>query len=746
MFSTQQTGLDTKGRHNAENNRCCLEYDANQNKIKSRVGENSLQRLHHTVGNQVVGGMFNSVIQPKLKLGPSDDKYEREADSLAEHVMTMPEPKFALGSSEEAKFSSSLSSNSIQRRCASCSEDEQLVKQKISKESTPDLSPSISSRITALQGGGRPMSPSEKRFFEPRFEKDFSNVRVHSNTPANKAAQSINARAFTLGNNVVFGASEYSSNSHSGKKLFAHELTHVVQQSQSGCLNNTHVIQRDGHTQPQPCRNIGSCIGRIAMIAHSQSLNPKSASAVVDDLMLQLRGFNLSDPNNLSEIVQEVSDSFSNRIFATFLHRLEAEARGRGETSPLEQMRAQQAHQRTIEQMQNLTAPRRGPYGMRGPGVLLPVLGEMLRPLYNMYRSAKGFVRGVINGFRQTATPQDYQRLVEKLASSVIITAVFPIVFIAGAVAGIVRDIVDAIVGIYRAVVNFDEVVASAKQILSVMFSDQGEQVAEELGTQTGIGYVGKLRSLLSQNIFSFTFNLGRIIGPTIIYAIISILGLPVVLGAAGLSLRVINAIRAVLRRIPGARRLRALIRLRRMRRSQALAAGGGTSLVVQGGRVRLTVARLLEWERLGGHALQRHGPFHTRETLLRRILNETSLGGPPAPRNLPGGARTTDFRVWRGNRQPHASGWRNQQEMLDAIGEIIGDNIDDIQRVTAGGGEVVLSRIPLNRPVGNGWVTAIRGTGERGIYWTENLQHATIVIRPSAGGGWRVVTAYPEL
>jgi len=72
------------------------------------------------------------------------------------------------------------------------------------------------------------LSRLERSFFEPRFGADFSNVRVHNDTLAASAAQAVNARAFTHGHNLVFGAGEYSSESLAGRKLL---VTHVLQQS-----------------------------------------------------------------------------------------------------------------------------------------------------------------------------------------------------------------------------------------------------------------------------------------------------------------------------------------------------------------------------------------------------------------------------------------------------------------------------------------------------------------------------------
>jgi hypothetical protein len=117
--------------------------------------------------------------------------------------------------------------------------NEELIQAKIARDVTPDVTPAISSSIQSLQGGGRPLSGLERSFFELRFGADFSNVRVHNDTQAANVARSVNARAFTLRNNIVFGAGEYCPDASSGRKLLAHELTHVVQQSGGATLFST---------------------------------------------------------------------------------------------------------------------------------------------------------------------------------------------------------------------------------------------------------------------------------------------------------------------------------------------------------------------------------------------------------------------------------------------------------------------------------------------------------------------------
>src|SRR6185295_14072166 len=95
----------------------------------------------------------------------------------------------------------------------------------------PAVSPRTESRIASLRnGGGEPLSPSLRSYFEPRFGSDLSGVRLHASGEAAEAAREVRARAFTVGRDVAFGAGEYRPESAEGKRLLAHELAHTVQQ------------------------------------------------------------------------------------------------------------------------------------------------------------------------------------------------------------------------------------------------------------------------------------------------------------------------------------------------------------------------------------------------------------------------------------------------------------------------------------------------------------------------------------
>ncbi|MDQ6720272.1 MAG: DUF4157 domain-containing protein [Candidatus Dormibacteraeota bacterium] len=87
-------------------------------------------------------------------------------------------------------------------------------------------------------GGGSPLDRDTRGFMESRLGADFSDVRVHTDGKATESARSVQAYAYTVGNDVVFQSDKYSPGSESGQRMLAHELTHVVQQ-RSGPVDGT---------------------------------------------------------------------------------------------------------------------------------------------------------------------------------------------------------------------------------------------------------------------------------------------------------------------------------------------------------------------------------------------------------------------------------------------------------------------------------------------------------------------------
>jgi Domain of unknown function (DUF4157) len=107
--------------------------------------------------------------------------------------------------------------------------------------------------VSALESPGRPLDAAAQSFFRSRFQHDFSQVRVHTDPTAAASARALNAQAYTVGRDIVFGRGFYDSTSPRGRKLLAHELVHVVQQS-SAAPAPTGTVQRQ--TTPEVAQPI----------------------------------------------------------------------------------------------------------------------------------------------------------------------------------------------------------------------------------------------------------------------------------------------------------------------------------------------------------------------------------------------------------------------------------------------------------------------------------------------------------
>lgn len=221
--------------------------------------------LQRTIGNQAVERMIKNVhspssvvreqIQAKLKIGQPNDIYEQEADRVAEQIVSSSwsvvnsqkeEVQRQIGEEEEKKKEELIQTKPIAEKITPLVQREVVPEEEEEREETlqpkemqsniPEVPSDFESRIRALRGGGQPLPKSIRAFFEPRFGYDFSSVRIHSNPEAAETAGVLNARAFTLGHNIVFGTGLYTPETTSGKELLAHELTHVVQQSPANSL------------------------------------------------------------------------------------------------------------------------------------------------------------------------------------------------------------------------------------------------------------------------------------------------------------------------------------------------------------------------------------------------------------------------------------------------------------------------------------------------------------------------------
>ena len=152
-----------------------------------------------------------------------------------------------------------------QRKCAHCEEEEKLQRKEISSQPT-ETSSETSTYINSLSSKGSSLPESARSFFESRFEHAFSHVKIHNDSEAAKSADSINALAYTSGNNIVFNQNQFSPESGSGRKLLAHELTHVVQQSTNDSIISRQVKPENLDSEKRTAL-VGGTRGRITTCA-----------------------------------------------------------------------------------------------------------------------------------------------------------------------------------------------------------------------------------------------------------------------------------------------------------------------------------------------------------------------------------------------------------------------------------------------------------------------------------------------
>jgi hypothetical protein len=223
-------------------------------------------------------------LQAKLTVSRPDDPYEIEADNVAKAVMQTAASIGREGNLEEeeplqAKISrlqrqSSVSpeeeeiqtkgsavqrsepeEEEIQAKASGIQrnglEEEEMIQGKISEisradapeeeeiqaksaDAQPEVSENLENRINSSRGLGQPLADSARKSLEPGFGSDFNDVKVHTGAEADTLSRQLKAEAFTVGKDIFFKEGRYQPETDDGKKLIAHELTHVIQQEGTG--------------------------------------------------------------------------------------------------------------------------------------------------------------------------------------------------------------------------------------------------------------------------------------------------------------------------------------------------------------------------------------------------------------------------------------------------------------------------------------------------------------------------------
>jgi Domain of unknown function (DUF4157) len=185
------------------------------------------------------------IVQRKTRIGPVDDALEREADRVADAIVT--------GMSVDTI--GGATPGTPQCKCAECEDEEHTLQRKCAQSAAVETRHNVTanSAASAVSHGGAPLTPSQRAYFEPHFGEDFSKVRIHSSGDAASAARSINARAYTVGHNIAFAPGEYEPHDADTQRLLAHELVHVVQQSRGAPLIQRWASCSEANIMAQDC-------------------------------------------------------------------------------------------------------------------------------------------------------------------------------------------------------------------------------------------------------------------------------------------------------------------------------------------------------------------------------------------------------------------------------------------------------------------------------------------------------------
>jgi uncharacterized protein DUF4157 len=199
--------------------------------------ENSLQ--HEATNHKASAASFPPpgipLMQRKVMIGTANDPLEQEADRVALMLLAAPSNPAVSGATTQ-----------IQRHAGPATRQAGKVPVNVER---------------VLASVGQPLNPALQTDMEWRFGRDFSRVRVHTDPAAEQSARAVNANAYTMGHDIVFGAGRFSPETHEGRRLIAHELVHIVQQSSSDAIRLGHDDEKPGLSAPagvSPALSIGA--------------------------------------------------------------------------------------------------------------------------------------------------------------------------------------------------------------------------------------------------------------------------------------------------------------------------------------------------------------------------------------------------------------------------------------------------------------------------------------------------------
>lgn len=265
---------------------------------------------------------------PLQRAAPEEDEAETPAVQRQESPTEPPKEEEETAQTSplqrQEEKAEEVQTAALQRRA---DEEEEQMQQRAKHPRRPRITPRFEASLKLLRhGGGQPLPDSLRSFLEPRFGRSLADVRAHVGPEAAALAREANARAFTVGHHIVFGAGEFRPGVEQGRRLIAHELTHVFQQR-----GGLHSVQRE----VGPDRAAAASTVRLPSIEELRAafdLNQKAAPASVLSVaveMLRSALRNQSDAARLGPLTEAEGGTVVRRIESgPFTLELSAAPRG----------------------------------------------------------------------------------------------------------------------------------------------------------------------------------------------------------------------------------------------------------------------------------------------------------------------------------------------------------------------------------------------------------------------------------
>ena len=181
------------------------------------------------------------LIQTKPAINKPGDKYEQDADHFSDQVMRMPKPQL------QHALASGGGGSKFQTEQSGLGQERSQTRHIESSDLGQTAVPYVVNEVIASPG--QPLDAATRAFMVPRFGHDFAQVRVHTDAKAAESARAVDALAYTVGRDIVFSVGQYAPQTTTGRRLLAHELTHVVQQSGMRLLQRSPDTEAEGKSE-----------------------------------------------------------------------------------------------------------------------------------------------------------------------------------------------------------------------------------------------------------------------------------------------------------------------------------------------------------------------------------------------------------------------------------------------------------------------------------------------------------------